>query len=83
MAIDLLRGRLLRGEVSARELVEEHIKRISEVDPSIHAFLKVTSEKALLEADQIDKCIASGNPLPPLAGVPVAIKDNLNVQQDL
>ncbi len=77
MTISKLREKLKRREISARELVEEYIQRISEVDPSINAFLKVTSEKALLEADQIDKSVASGNPLPPLAGVPIAIKDNL------
>ncbi len=77
MAIDLLRGRLRRGEISARELVEQYIRRIEEVDPSIKAFLTVTSDRALAEADQIDNSLAAGESLPPLAGVPIAIKDNL------
>ncbi|WP_320674439.1 Asp-tRNA(Asn)/Glu-tRNA(Gln) amidotransferase subunit GatA [Prochlorococcus sp. MIT 1341] len=77
MTISKWRAELKRGEVSARELVGKYIERISQVDSSVHAFLDVTSERALLEADRIDKRLASGEPLPPLAGLPVAIKDNL------
>ncbi len=77
MSIGEYRAMLRRGEVSARELAEQHIRRISEIDPKINAFLEVTSHIALEQADQIDKSFAAGEELPPLAGIPIAIKDNL------
>jgi len=77
MGIALWREQLQRGEVSARELTDHHLARIEAVDPSVHAFLEVTSARARADADLIDAARAAGDPLPPLAGVPLAIKDNL------
>jgi aspartyl-tRNA(Asn)/glutamyl-tRNA(Gln) amidotransferase subunit A len=77
MGIALWREQLQRGEVSARELTDHHLARIEAVDPSVHAFLEVTSARARADADRIDVARAAGDPLPPLAGVPLAIKDNL------
>jgi len=77
MGIAQWRERLGRGEVSARELTELHLDRIRAVDPQLHAFLEVTSERARSDADRIDRARAAGEPLPPLAGIPLAIKDNL------
>jgi aspartyl-tRNA(Asn)/glutamyl-tRNA(Gln) amidotransferase subunit A len=77
MGIAEWRQRLRRGEVSARELTEQHLARIEAVDPTVHAFLEVTRERARADADRIDAARAAGEDLPPLAGVPLAIKDNL------
>jgi len=77
MGIALWREQLQRGEVSARELTDHHLARIEAVDPSVHAFLEVTTARARADADRIDAARAAGDPLPPLAGVPLAIKDNL------
>ena len=77
MGIAEWRQQLARGEVSARELTERHLRRISAVDERVHAFLEVTRERALADADRIDAARAAGETLPPLAGVPLAIKDNL------
>jgi len=77
MGIALWREQLQQGEVSARELTDHHLARIEAVDPSVHAFLEVTSARARADADRIDAARAAGDPLPPLAGVPLAIKDNL------
>jgi aspartyl-tRNA(Asn)/glutamyl-tRNA(Gln) amidotransferase subunit A len=77
MGIALWREQLQQGEVSARELTDHHLARIEAVDPSVHAFLEVTSARARADADRIDVARAAGDPLPPLAGVPLAIKDNL------
>jgi aspartyl-tRNA(Asn)/glutamyl-tRNA(Gln) amidotransferase subunit A len=63
--------------VSARELTDQHLKRIEAVEPSVHAFLEVTAERARADADRIDASRAAGDELPPLAGIPLAIKDNL------
>jgi aspartyl-tRNA(Asn)/glutamyl-tRNA(Gln) amidotransferase subunit A len=77
MGIAEWRAQLRRGEVSARELTETHLKRIAAVDPTIHAYLEVTAERARSDADRIDAARAAGTDLPPLAGIPLAIKDNL------
>ena len=68
---------LKNGERSAEELVLEHLARIKEIDPKVKAFLQVTEERAISDAKRIDSDRAAGKDLPPLAGVPVAIKDNL------
>lgn len=65
------------GEVSCRQLTEAHLDRIARVEPTIRAFLEVTSETALAQADRLDNQRASGDLLPPLAGVPMVLKDNL------
>ena len=77
MGIAEWRDQLRSGEVSARELTDQHLKRIGAVEPSVHAFLEVTAERARADADRIDAARAAGDELPPLAGVPLAIKDNL------
>jgi aspartyl-tRNA(Asn)/glutamyl-tRNA(Gln) amidotransferase subunit A len=77
MAIAEWRQQLESGEVSARELTDHHLARIAAIDPSLHAFLDVTADRARADADRIDAARQAGEPLPPLAGVPLAIKDNL------
>ena len=77
MGIAEWRGKLQRGEVSARELTDRHLARIESVDPTVHAFLEVTAERARADADRIDAARLAGESLPPLAGIPLAIKDNL------
>ncbi|MEI6030399.1 MAG: Asp-tRNA(Asn)/Glu-tRNA(Gln) amidotransferase subunit GatA [Synechococcaceae cyanobacterium ELA739] len=77
MGIAEWRGKLQRGEVSARELTDQHLARIESVDPTVHAFLEVTAERARADADRIDAARLAGETLPPLAGIPLAIKDNL------
>jgi aspartyl-tRNA(Asn)/glutamyl-tRNA(Gln) amidotransferase subunit A len=80
MGIAEWRQRLARGEVSARELTERTLERIQTVEPSVHAYLEVTAERARADADRIDARRAAGESLPPLAGIPLAIKDNLCTQ---
>lgn len=77
MGIAEWREQLQRGEVSARELTDQHLARIEAVDPTLHAYLEVTANQARAAADRIDAARAAGEELPPLAGVPLAIKDNL------
>ncbi|MBC1261000.1 Asp-tRNA(Asn)/Glu-tRNA(Gln) amidotransferase subunit GatA [Synechococcus sp. BSF8S] len=77
MGIAEWRGQLERGEVSARELTDQHLARIEAVDGTLHSFLEVTTERARADADRVDAARAAGESLPPLAGVPLAIKDNL------
>lgn len=72
-----LRQKLKNGEVSSKELVQEKINRIKELDPTLNSFLTVNADQALSDAENIDKQIASGDSIPSLSGIPLAIKDNL------
>ncbi|HEV2450479.1 MAG TPA: Asp-tRNA(Asn)/Glu-tRNA(Gln) amidotransferase subunit GatA [Streptosporangiaceae bacterium] len=63
------------GEVSAAEVTEAHLDRINEVDTQVRAFLHVAHAVARSAARAVDARRAAGEPLGPLAGVPVAIKD--------
>jgi aspartyl-tRNA(Asn)/glutamyl-tRNA(Gln) amidotransferase subunit A len=65
------------GERSARSVVEEHLAIIALRDPELHAFNLVMEESALATADAVDAAVARGEDPGPLAGVPVALKDNL------
>ncbi|MCP9809547.1 Asp-tRNA(Asn)/Glu-tRNA(Gln) amidotransferase subunit GatA [Cyanobium sp. HWJ4-Hawea] len=80
MGIAEWRQQLAKGEVSARELTDQYLARIESVDPTVHAFLEVTAERARADADRIDGARSAGESLPPLAGIPLAIKDNLCTQ---
>ncbi len=64
------------GRRSAREVVEASLARIAGGD-DIHAFLEVLADAALSRADEIDRSVARGDDPGPLAGVPVALKDNM------
>jgi aspartyl-tRNA(Asn)/glutamyl-tRNA(Gln) amidotransferase subunit A len=77
MGIAEWREQLKRGEVSAREFTDQHLSRIEAVESSINAYTEVTADRARADADRIDAARAAGAELPPLAGVPLAIKDNL------
>ena len=66
------------GEVSSRELTELYLERIDRLGPKLNAFTEVLAESALAEADAADS--KRGNGGPPLRGVPVAIKDNTDVE---
>jgi aspartyl-tRNA(Asn)/glutamyl-tRNA(Gln) amidotransferase subunit A len=78
--IDGVRGALAGRKVSARELVGDFLSRIGKRNPELNAYLAVSPERAYAQADKIDAAIADGEMLPPLAGVPVAIKDVLSTR---
>jgi len=65
------------GEVSAVEVAQAHLDRISAVDERVHAFLHVDTDGALAAAAAVDSARAAGSPLSALAGVPLALKDVL------
>ena len=65
------------GEVSAVEVTRAHLDRIQDVDPQVHAFLHVATDGAVSAARAVDERRAAGEPLGPLAGVPLALKDVL------
>jgi aspartyl-tRNA(Asn)/glutamyl-tRNA(Gln) amidotransferase subunit A len=64
-------------KVSAVEVTRAHLDRIAAVDEEVHAFLHVDGERALAGAAEVDRAVAAGEPVGPLAGVPLALKDVL------
>ena len=74
------RKALLSKEVSAVELINEEYKRIENIDAQIGAFNSLCKEQALETAKKVDEKIAKGEALPPLAGIPLALKDNINLK---
>jgi len=65
------------GARSATEVVEEHLAAIAAGDGEIHAFNLVLADEARARAAEVDRIVANGDDPGPLAGVPVALKDNL------
>jgi amidase len=70
------------GAVTARELVELSLERIERLDPAVNAFRVVRPERALAEADAAQGRLRDGD-APPLLGVPIAVKDNMDVAGEL
>ncbi|NDH66009.1 MAG: Asp-tRNA(Asn)/Glu-tRNA(Gln) amidotransferase GatCAB subunit A, partial [Microbacteriaceae bacterium] len=68
---------LATKQVSSVEVTQAHLDRIAEVNPTLNSFLHVTGEEALKVASDVDKRRAAGEQLPLLAGIPIAVKDNL------
>jgi aspartyl-tRNA(Asn)/glutamyl-tRNA(Gln) amidotransferase subunit A len=75
-AVDLA-AKIKSRELSSVEVTRAHLQRIEAVDPAVHAFLYIDSERALHAAMRIDAKIANGEQVGPLAGVPLALKDVL------
>ncbi|KRO43888.1 MAG: Asp-tRNA(Asn)/Glu-tRNA(Gln) amidotransferase subunit GatA [Actinobacteria bacterium] len=74
--VDIARD-IASGNTSAVEVLEHHLARINEREHDIHAFNLVTTEQARATAQQVDADIKAGKKLGPLAGVPIALKDNM------
>lgn len=78
-----LKARFISGELSAEKITDYTLERIALHDPSIGAFLTLFSDRMREKARQLDKKRAGGKPLGKLAGVPIAIKDNIHVSGEL
>jgi len=75
-----VRDALRAKEISARELTKDFFARIENRNRELNAFLALSLERAYAQADRIDAMIAKGNALPPLAGVPIAVKDVISTR---
>ena len=64
-------------EMTSEELVKSYIENILEKEPKVNAFLSLSCDEALEKAKEIDAKIAKGEALGKLAGIPIAIKDNI------
>ena len=75
LTIDAARSAIQERKATATSLVEAFYSKIEKDDPQIGAYLALSNERALAKAAEIDAAAAKGEKLPPLAGVPVGIKD--------
>jgi len=75
-----IRRRVAARELSCQEVVRAHLDRVQAVEPRLDAFLLGLADRALGRARALDTALASGEPAPALAGVPVAVKDVLDME---
>ncbi len=78
--IDGVRAALTAKKVSARELADDYFRRIESRNPELNAYLTLSQRRAYAQAHRVDEMVASGKALPPLAGVPMAIKDVISTR---
>ena len=74
-----LAGMIARKEVSSREVVQAHLSRIDEVNPRLNAVVRRLDDTALAAADAADAAVAAGGALGVLHGVPVTVKENIDL----
>ena len=80
MNISQIKRMIENGESSAVEVCQGYLRNIERLDPRIKAFLHWDPDSALRQAARMDAWKREGKPLPPLAGVPLAIKDNILIR---
>jgi aspartyl-tRNA(Asn)/glutamyl-tRNA(Gln) amidotransferase subunit A len=73
----VLRAEIASGRLRAEDLAAGYYDRIAGKNPQLNVYLSLTKERALQQATRIDTLAAQGDPLPPLAGIPIGIKDVL------
>jgi len=78
--IESVREALAAKRISARELTAEFCRRIEQRNPELNAYLALSPERAYKQADYIDGLVSRGEPLPRLAGLPLAVKDVLSTK---
>ena len=79
-ALAALRAEIAAGRTKAADLAAQYYERIEKLNPRLNVFLSLTRERAFEQAARIDAMAAKGDPLPPLAGIPVGVKDVLVTQ---
>jgi aspartyl-tRNA(Asn)/glutamyl-tRNA(Gln) amidotransferase subunit A len=79
LSVEEIAARVRSREASAAEVLESCLARTAEVEPLIGAYLEIFEEEARARAGELDRRIAAGEDPGPLAGVPVALKDNLSL----
>ena len=77
-----LHKKLVNKEISAVELTNAVIAHKAKVEPTVHAYLSDSHDRALATAKLVDEAIAKGEAISPLAGIPGAIKDNICIKDE-
>ncbi len=75
-------GLIASGQVSATEVLEAHLARIEEVNPSVNAVVRQLTDEARSAAADADAAVLRGDDLGPLHGVPFSVKDDIDVAGD-
>src|ERR1700739_3670855 len=75
LTIEAVRTAVAEKRTTAASLVEQFYTKIKADDADIHAYLTLSEDRAFAQANYIDGLVSKGAPLPPLAGVPIGIKD--------
>lgn len=75
-----IREKILKKEISAQEALDSFLARTSEVEPKVNAYLDLPEAQARIDAARVDSLIMRGEDPGLLAGLPVALKDNLNMK---
>lgn len=74
-----LAGRIRRGEVTSRAVVEAHLARVDAVNPHLNAIVRRLDDEALTAADAADRAVADGDELGVFHGVPCTVKENIDL----
>ena len=77
MNFNSLRKQIISKNASVKELINDIFSKIEHKDPEINSYICITKDSAIEQAENIDKLIENKEKLPPLAGIPIAIKDNI------
>ena len=75
-----LRAEIEAGATTATSLAATYYDRIEQINSRLNVYLSLSKDRALAQAERIDALAAKGDPLPPLAGIPVGIKDVMVMQ---
>jgi len=77
MNFNSFRKEIFSNNASVKELVNDIFAKIDHKDPVINSYICTTKDNAISQAENIDKLIQNNEDLPPLAGIPIAVKDNI------
>ncbi len=77
MDFNSFRKEITNNNASVKELINDIFSKIDLKDPEINSYICTTKDSAIVQAENIDKLIQNNDVLPPLAGIPLAIKDNI------
>src|SRR4030095_15975214 len=80
MTIEEFARSLRAGEVTTLETTNACLRRIDELQPSLNAFIRVMADEARRDAETADRDLAAGRDRGPLHGVPIAVKDIIDVE---
>jgi aspartyl-tRNA(Asn)/glutamyl-tRNA(Gln) amidotransferase subunit A len=81
--VHVLAADIAGRRLSPVDLVDEYLGRIERLDPKLHAFVSVNAANARLAAEAADKAIRSGHAVGPLHGIPIAIKDLVEIEGEV